>query len=561
MSMVRDRGIGALSKLTGVMTVAAGAVCEKRFKHMTIAGQRRNNRTLKKILKRGRNTKLGRIYNFKEIYTPNEYMIKVPLSTYKDYEEYIDRMAEGEKNLMVPDKVRFFGLSSGTTGGQKMLPVTGKSLKVNSPYMAILAQKVLYNSFKGEYFYGRGMMLTDMKMSGETPCKIPVCSGTSGGMKSIKKLIPLIWTSPVEVMQVKDSYAFLYLHLLFGLKERKLMHVSGVFISAVLDAFRFLESNWQDITEDIRRGRINKSLIIDRDTRSVLSKKISPDAMRADELEREFKKGFSGIAKRIWPKILYIVCVTGGSFSIYDSKLAWYTGDLPVYSGIYAATEALIGINFDIHKKEYVLTPDTAFFEFIPQERMNDDKPMTATMSQLEDGKCYEVVVTSWNGLYRYRLGDVVKVKGYYNNTPVIEFLYRKNQLLNMVSEKTTEEQAGHAVKLAMKMLDIDFADYTTIPDNSISPGRYIFIIEIRNNPKRYNENRIAEVLEQELSTANPAYGRMRGKGKLARVKVNIVSKGTFQKYVNTMMDRGVSKSQIKVPRVLYDKERIEMFK
>ncbi len=52
----------------------------------------------------------------------------------------------------------------------------------------------------------------------------------------------------------------------------------------------------------------------------------------------------------------------------------------------------------------------------------------------------YDVIVTNYAGLYRYRLGDVIKVVDYYNNSPEIEFLYRKNQVINMVSEKTTEE-------------------------------------------------------------------------------------------------------------------------
>ena len=71
----------------------------------------------------------------------------------------------------------------------------------------------------------------------------------------------------------------------------------------------------------------------------------------------------------------------------------------------------------------YVLVPRAMFFEFIPIE-LADSEIVFA--DQVEVGKSYEVIITTVSGLYRYRLGDVVKVVGFYNSTPLIEFLYRQ---------------------------------------------------------------------------------------------------------------------------------------
>jgi hypothetical protein len=388
---------------------------EVQFNSITKKAQRVNCRTLRRIVKENNKTEFGRQHGFKDIKTPEQYKVNVPLGDYSIYQPYIKRMAKGEKDVLLAQPILYFGITSGTTGEQKLIPATKTSLKAASGYMAVLSQRLMYKYFKKDYSYGRGMALTDMLPAGKTEGGIPVCSATSGGMKSIRRFIPLFWTSPGEVMELHDRDNFLYLNLLFGLREWRLMYISGVFIPSVLDMFRFLEEHWHSLAEDIRRGKISTPNRLDDRVRNSLMRGISPDSGRADELSREFAAGMKGIAKRIWPKLLCLLTVTGGSFSVYDSKVDYYTGGLPIYSPLYAATEAMVGINPCVDKRSYVLTPDTAYFEFIPISNINDVNPSTAELNQLVIGQDYEVVTTTYTGLYRYRLGDVVRVEGYYN--------------------------------------------------------------------------------------------------------------------------------------------------
>lgn len=113
------------------------------------------------------------------------------------------RMCKGEKNILVNDDIVYYGMTSGTTGKQKIIPMTKTGLKVVSKYMAILSQRFLYKNFKESYTYGKGLVLTDMTISGKTQSGKAICSATSGGMKSIKWVIPLIWSTPVEVMELQ----------------------------------------------------------------------------------------------------------------------------------------------------------------------------------------------------------------------------------------------------------------------------------------------------------------------------------------------------------------------
>ncbi len=441
-------------------------------------------------------------------------------------------MLKGDKNILITDDVEFFGHTSGTTGKQKLVPVTKKSRKVGSKYMALLIVT-----------YSQG--------------GVPICSATSGGMDSIKVILPKIYTSPYEVMKIKDKNRALYLHLLFALEDKNLSYISGVFISNVLDALRTLEDNSESLVRDIRRGSINRNLNIDEETRKKLNKCLKPNAGRADKIELEFSKGFEGICKRIWPKLIYIASVTGANFSIYDDMVNYYTGSLPIYSPVYASTEAMIGINPYISKIRYVIIPDTAFYEFIPIKESNKENPKTYCIDELKVGEKYEIIITSYAGFYRYRLGDVVKVVDYYNNSPEIEFLYRKNQALNMVSEKTTEDHLREAISKTIKKLNLSLVDYTTLEDNSITPGRYIFYLEFNEEVSSNKIKFIEDTLDKELQKANLAYGRFRNNNRLACLSINIVRRNTFDIIKRYLISKGVSKSQIKIPRVITNKKDI----
>jgi hypothetical protein len=548
-----------LGKALSYSFVKVSKLSEKKFDKDTENAFSRNSKVLNKILLKNSETEFGKKYSFSNIKSIEEYKRKVPLSTYKDYEKYIGRMFTGEENILVAEEVKFYGMSSGTTGKQKYIPVTKSSLSAVSEIMSMLMQRILYNNFKKSWSYDKGVSLTDMVVASHTQSGTPICSGTSGGMRSIKWMIPLIWTTPVEVMNLGKEVDTLYLHLLFALRERNLMYINGIFISSVLDMFRHLEKHSKELIGDIRKGSISRNIGLSEYDRKILLKKVSPDAARADFLEKEFKIGVKGIAKRIWPKLLYIASVTGANFSIYDDKVSEYSGNIPVYSGVYSATEAPVGINRFINKHKYVVIPKVAFFEFIPIENADEQQPSTKNLNEIKIGSEYEVVATNQAGLYRYRIGDVIKVVDFYNQSPEIEFLYRRNQLLNMVSEKTTEEHVLNAVSNTSKAIGKSFADYTVIPDNSISPGRYVFYIEAKDSLSNSALKSISSIMDNELCKANISYSRHRSKGKLAEAQVKLVREGTFAMIKKIKTDRGVSKNQFKMPRVVWDSDIIEL--
>ena len=109
-----------------------------------------------------------------------------------------------------------------------------------------------------------------------------------------------------------------------------------------------------------------------------------------------------------------------------------------------------------------------------------------------------------------------------------------------------------------MKALNLSLLDYTTLADNTRSPGRYVFYIEIQEQASLPLKNKIEQLLDKELRKSNLAYGRFRSNNRLANLKVIIVKPKTFYKIKEFLQNKGVSKNQIKVPRVITTNKRIK---
>lgn len=517
-----------------------------------------NEKLLMNIINTNKNTEYGREHKFYKIHNSEDFRKHVPLGNYLDFEKYILKEYRGEKNILTKEDVEYFGHSSGTTGSQKLIPITKSSRNIALKLNGILCQKLIYDSLKDQWTYGRGVMLVDMIKGNMNSHGKYVTSASSGGMNKIKGISSLVWTSPNEVMEMNDKEAAFYLHVLFALKEKNLMYIGSMFISSILDFFRFIEKNHKQLVNDLEKGEISEKLKLDTDTRKILNKKLGKSPKRACEIRREFEKGFEGIASRLWKKLIYLACVTGANFNNYDEIVKYYTSDIPICSIAYAASEGFIGVNPYCNKIEYIIVPDSCFYEFIKLSDIDKHDPKTYFINELKLNEDYEIVLTTVNGLYRYRLGDVVRVVGFYNNTPKITFLFRKNMLLNMVSEKTTESHVNTALMKVIKEFNMKLTDYTTYADNSVTPGRYVFYLEIENYSCSEGINFFESRLDSELMKCNPAYARFRNRNRLQKLKVRFVKKGTFKKYRNKILSSGISANQIKIPRVIRDKKVIE---
>lgn len=156
----------------------------------------------------------------------------------------------------------------------------------------------------------------------------------------------------------------------------------------------------------------------------------------------------------------------------------------------------------------------------------------------------------------------MVRVVGYYNKTPLLEFMYRKGQLLNLAAEKTS----GHAVLAALQATVMKWGllleDFTVVQELAGPLGHYAFYLEV-SNPQVILGNRenIGRTLEEFLGQANPRYLAGLEAKRLAHLELYLVQAGTFMALRQELVKRGASLNQVKVPRLVEDTTLINILK
>jgi hypothetical protein len=168
-----------------------------------------------------------------------------------------------------------------------------------------------------------------------------------------------------------------------------------------------------------------------------------------------------------------------------------------------------------------VLLPDSAFFEFIPAERPFDP-PLCAW--ELAIGESYRVIVTTHAGLYRYDLGDVVRVERMHLGMPLLSFLHRAGRVYSFTGEKLTELQVTVAVRTAADIARTPLISFTAVPVWNMPP-RYDIYVEPGGD---VDPQTLAVIVDDQLCAANMEYASKRESGRLAHAGVVIVAPGTF---------------------------------
>lgn len=195
------------------------------------------------------------------------------------------------------------------------------------------------------------------------------------------------------------------------------------------------------------------------------------------------------------------------------------------------------------------MIPESVFYEFLPIE--SSDYSQLLTLDQLEIGKNYEVVMTNLSGFYRYKMRDVVHVVGKYNNTPTIEFLFRADQTVNLVGEKTTEYALREVVKKTAKECGFEMVDYCMYPNPETVPVRYEFLIEPAQLPDDFDMEKARDILDKNLAIANPSMGDKLKRGIVGRSELYFLQQETCLLYRDMMIMKGVSSAQLKPVRII----------
>lgn len=521
-----------------------------------------------KILDDNKDTEYGKINHFKDIKSIEEFKRTVPFSNYDTYAPAIERMINGEKNLITTSPIVHYALTSGSIGVPKKIPVSAYTLQLYAEYTSNIATALIdkyIQEKEGRPMKNGKRLLSAVVSQKQTPDGTSVGSISGRMYDKARPIMEKVVASPAKVLYSSKKMNFKYLKVFYALKEPNITCMAAPFTTAVYDLLHYIELNWKTLCDDIEKGILSMEVEIPEEERAEFQSALEPDPQRAAELRKIFSEGFdTPIVKKIWPNMEYINAIGAGGFKAYTDKLRKYTGEIPMTFGNYGASEALMAVVTKVESMEYTLIPQGGFYEFIPvDESLNDEKSLmtrTKNLNELEVGQDYELVLTNTSGFYRYRIGDVITVVGYEGESPKICFHYRKSQMISIAGEKTNEESVSYAVQKFSQESGVDVMDFSVYADTDCEPGRYVVLLEPLTHQSRENYEKNCKILDKYMGQANPSYGAKVKDGILSPIRIAYVEPETYALYRDMMLYKGVSENQIKPVRVIDNPRKKKFF-
>ncbi|KAK8482153.1 hypothetical protein V6N11_027607 [Hibiscus sabdariffa] len=460
----------------------------------------------------------------------------VPLSCYDDYADYINQLADGHnysvdhdpRHILSVDPLDCFFYSSGTsTMKPKLIPYFDSALSKAASQIAHQGSAaVLRRSF---------------------PPRPEVC----------KRLVFIYADS---ITTTKGGFKVMAASS-FPLHRRN--------SNVPSPSLWVLESKWEQLCDDLEKGSPCAEIKDVQMRDSVVEVLGGPQPDMSIRFRSIFEtKDWSGILHKLWSNVRYIKCVTTGSMKQYYSKLKYYAGEVPLVGGDYFSSECCVAINLDIKQPpdqtRFVMLPTAAYFEFLPFDSAENNVvgEETVDVCGAEIGKMYEVVVTTYRGFYRYRLGDIVRVAGFYNSSPLLEFVMRAPKTSYEIVTEGDLMAAMETFQLVLRNtmsmgMAIEIMEFTSSTDFGSSPKRLKIFIEPKDcdTSLQYKLQESIVLLGECCYSLEEGLGSMykvqRNKGDISPLSVSILKCGSFDRLLKLATENGTPASQYKSPKVI----------
>jgi hypothetical protein len=415
-------------------------------------------RYLLRLVRRNAQTKYGRRYGFAGITSVEAFRQAVPLTRYEDYLTYVEEIAEGQTGVLTADRVILFQPSSGTSSASKLIPYTA-SLKAD--FQRAIAPWIV-SLFHRKPDLMRGPAYWSISPPAQRPSHnglIPVGFDDDSAYLGFagKWLYNRVAAVPTKVASVAEADVFLGRTLVYLLAAGNLALIS-VWSPTLLTLLlrKFVENQ-----DEILRQLADSGL---------------PGAeRRIGTIRRILKQEPSnGLFRSIWPNLDLISCWTHGPSQIYVREVSKYFPEVEIQGKGLVATEAFISLPL-MPDRDPVLAVDSHFFEF-----QDVDSQKIRLAHELKEGEVYSVIVTTGGGLYRYQLGDLVRVTGFIGGAPALRFL-TKEAVSDLFGEKLYADHVQRSVADAFAACSIQPSFFLLAPASGADRATYGLFIDIGN--------------------------------------------------------------------------------
>lgn len=521
------------------------------FEAAARAARAAQERKLLRLLRANRETVFGREHRFDQIARVEEFQCRLPIAEYGQFESYIQRTMQGERGVLTHEVPLMFALTSGTTGKPKFIPVTPAFLREYNQAVQVHTWRLAEDY--PEVVFGTTLVTSSCEVEGTTDAGIPY-GAISGFLARRQPGIVKRWFAlPDRIGRLKDLEAKYYLTLLLTLQQDLRLAVSVSPSSLVLLADK-MQAHSERLVRDLHNGTVCRDILPPEAAKQALRDRMRPAPERARWLGRLLEQAGALYPRDAWPNLQVLSCWKGGTMPLYLERLRHGWGDVPVRDFGFMASEGRGSIPLTDEGSSGALALTSHFFEFVPGEEIDDARPTCLTVDQVEPGQEYFILFTTSSGLYRYHINDLVRVTGFYQGAPLIQFVRKGQGVSSVAGEKLTESQVTAALLAVATSTDFDLKHFSAAPRWG-EPPHYALMVELGGEAQPEALRHFVIRFDQALTEANVEYRSKRESRRLGMPVLQVLERGTFERYRQERVLAGAPEAQVKVPHLSPDLE------
>lgn len=521
--------------------------------------------TLRHILRYAKDTEYGKEHKFDEILKARtgeelfeRYRKYVKPNNYDDLSPYIEKQKTGLTDIIVPGKPVMYATTSGTTNEPKWIPITKRYLK--SVY-GKMTHCWLYNfiQHKPLTFAGSIMFVVGKDVEGYAPDGTVFGSVSGVTQRDAPFFIRKMYASVPDIFAITDYTARNYTLMRMCI-ERNVTLLLTPNPSTILELQNSVNEYLDDFIDDIEHGTLSNKVTVADEIRKALAPRMKPNPERAKELRYLKQKYGTILPKHYWSDLQLLSTWKCGNTQIYIDKFKdWFGNDVFHQELGYFSSECRFGLVFDGGLNS-TLFPHMHYYEFVAEEDLDKPNPRFWQLYELEEGRRYCSYVTTFAGLYRYNMNDLIEAGPRYLNTPTVHMVQKINGIVSLTGEKLAERQFISAVRGAEKATGLKTRFFVGFAD--LAESVYRFYYEFSNHAvTQIQAQAFTHVVDDILKKENVEYQSKRDSFRLKEPTTARLVNQSYQQFKRLCLAEGMRDGQFKLNLLMQDENRHAKFK
>jgi len=495
------------------------------------------------LIARNADTAFGRDHRFKLIRSETDYRRQVPIRDYEGIRPYVDRIIQGEDAVLTASAPQMLNTTSGTTGDPKYIPVTAETLSNSGAF----ALQWLYRALKDHpsLLAHAFAAIVSRAIEGRMPSGLPYGSASGMLYQRIPRAVRSAYAIPYLASEIRNYDQRYFVAARLALAAR-VSYIGTPNPSTLIRLAETGASCAEQIIGAIHDGRLGIELPEQPDVAAQLEAGLSPDPARARDLEHAAGRAGTLRPLECWPDLALIGCWLGGSVGTQARRLKEFYGDVPIRDLGYLASEGHFTIPHEDHTASGILALHSGYFEFIPEEAVDEPEPPVLSCHQLELGRRYAVLLTTAGGLYRYDIHDIVQVTGSYRQAPLLAFIRKGRDMTSITGEKMHVNHLLLALEQIKQRYDVSLVDHFRLVAD-VEESRYHLYAEFKSEVSHeLLRDEVLPDLDAVLAEVNVEYGEKRRSRRLAPLILHLMQPGWAEREYQRTAAAGKRDTQYK---------------